>query len=53
MKGGTLVNLVLLAPNNLPDIMAKSVGGLDEMHQLFQNWDPWYGLPSLAVLRCD
>lgn len=40
LRNGTQFNLVLLAPDDLPDNVARQPGSLDEMKQLFAHWDP-------------
>ena len=40
LRDGTMFNLVLLVPDDLPDNVARQAGSLDEMRQLFTKWDP-------------
>jgi salicylate hydroxylase len=40
MKAGTMYNLVLLCPDNLPKGVSKMNGSVEEMRGLFVNWDP-------------
>ena len=40
LRGGTMFNLVLLVPDDLPANVARQPGSLDEMRQLFSHWDP-------------
>lgn len=40
MRGGTLFNIVLLVPDNLPEGVARQAGSLDEMRAIFTDWDP-------------
>ncbi|KAK5064361.1 hypothetical protein LTR84_000194 [Exophiala bonariae] len=40
LKGNTMLNIVLLVPDNLPDSVAKAPGSLQEMHEIFKDWDP-------------
>jgi salicylate hydroxylase len=40
LRGGTMYNIVLLCPDNLPADVAKQAGSVDEMKQLFVGWDP-------------
>jgi 2-polyprenyl-6-methoxyphenol hydroxylase-like FAD-dependent oxidoreductase len=40
MRAGTVYNIVLLCPDNLPPSVTKTEGDLDEMKSLFQGWDP-------------
>ena len=40
LRNGTMFNLVLLVPDDLPGNVARQHGSLDEMKQLFAEWDP-------------
>ncbi|KAF2484884.1 salicylate hydroxylase [Neohortaea acidophila] len=40
MRGGTMYNIVLLCPDNLPSNISRSKGSVDEMMELFSGWDP-------------
>ncbi|RMZ69987.1 salicylate hydroxylase [Pyrenophora seminiperda CCB06] len=40
MQDGRYLNVVLLVPDNLPPLVAKAEGDLNEMHALFHQWDP-------------
>jgi salicylate hydroxylase len=40
MKAGTMYNIVLLVPDDLPPHVAKQNGDIDEMKALFRDWDP-------------
>ncbi|PQE09065.1 fad dependent oxidoreductase protein [Rutstroemia sp. NJR-2017a BVV2] len=40
MRSGSLLNIVLLCPDNLPPGLSKTDGDLDEMKHLFEGWDP-------------
>lgn len=40
MRAGSVYNIVLLCPNNLPEGISKTGGDLEEMRNLFQGWDP-------------
>ncbi|KAF2480720.1 hypothetical protein BDY17DRAFT_318334 [Neohortaea acidophila] len=40
LRNGTMFNLVLLTPDNLPPDVDRQAGSLDEMRQLFADWDP-------------
>ncbi|KAJ9660811.1 hypothetical protein H2198_002350 [Neophaeococcomyces mojaviensis] len=40
VRSGTMYNLVLLTPDNLPPEVARQPGSLDEMKGLFDGWDP-------------
>ena len=40
LRDGTMLNIVLLVPDNLPPGVAKQEGSLEEMRELFKGWDP-------------
>jgi salicylate hydroxylase len=40
LRAGTMYNIVLLCPDNLPADVAKQAGSVEEMKQLFVGWDP-------------
>jgi salicylate hydroxylase len=40
LKNNTMLNIVLLVPDNLPEAVAKAPGDLEEMHEIFKSWDP-------------
>lgn len=40
LRAGTMFNLVLLRPDDLPADVARQPGDLAEMRQLFSDWDP-------------
>ncbi|KAK0650578.1 FAD-dependent monooxygenase OpS4 [Lasiodiplodia hormozganensis] len=40
LRGGTMYNLVLLAPDDLPEAIARQPGSVEEMKKRFQGWDP-------------
>ncbi|EXJ70309.1 uncharacterized protein A1O5_06377 [Cladophialophora psammophila CBS 110553] len=40
LQGGNLYNIVIACPDNLPELVNQQKADLDEMHALFQNWDP-------------
>ncbi|KAH9203818.1 hypothetical protein DL95DRAFT_500329 [Leptodontidium sp. 2 PMI_412] len=40
LKNNTMLNIVLLVPDNLPGTVAKAPGDLEEMNEIFKNWDP-------------
>ncbi|OAL54678.1 FAD/NAD(P)-binding domain-containing protein [Pyrenochaeta sp. DS3sAY3a] len=40
LKGGSLINIVLLVPDTLPEGVARAAGDLDEMLEIFRDWDP-------------
>lgn len=51
LKGGSLINIVLLVPDTLPDGVAKAAGSLDEMLEVFRDWDPRYVLLDFQSSR--
>ena len=40
VRGGTMYNLVLLCPDDLPGGLSRTAGSVDEMRALFAGWDP-------------
>ncbi|KAF4303360.1 Monooxygenase FAD-binding protein [Botryosphaeria dothidea] len=40
LKGGTMYNIVLLVPDDLPESVARQSGSVEEMKKLFEGWDP-------------
>lgn len=40
LRGGTMFNVVLLVPDNLPPGVARATGSVEEMRELFKEWDP-------------
>jgi salicylate hydroxylase len=40
LRASTMYNIVLLCPDNLPKDVARQSGSVDEMRELFANWDP-------------
>ncbi|KAF9890434.1 hypothetical protein FE257_005839 [Aspergillus nanangensis] len=40
VKNGTLFNLVLLRPDNMPDGTRTMTGSIEEMRNWFEGWDP-------------
>jgi salicylate hydroxylase len=40
LRAGTMYNIVLLCPDDLPDNVSKQAGSVEEMKQLFVGWDP-------------
>ena len=40
MRAGTIFNIVLLCPDDLPEDVSKTDGDLQEMKALFDGWDP-------------
>ncbi|RVX74753.1 hypothetical protein B0A52_01030 [Exophiala mesophila] len=49
LRNNTMINIVLLVPDNLPENVAKASGDLEEMKELFRDWDPFHPmLPYMA-----
>ena len=42
IQGGSMYNMVLLVPDDLPKDTAKGQGDIWEMQRLFENWDPMF-----------
>ncbi|KAI9734836.1 MAG: hypothetical protein M1834_001915 [Cirrosporium novae-zelandiae] len=40
LKGGGLYNIVLVCPDNLPQLVNAQKADLSEMREFFKNWDP-------------
>jgi len=40
LKGGSLYNIVIACPDNLPPDLASAKADLEEMHAMFEGWDP-------------
>jgi salicylate hydroxylase len=40
LSAGTMYNLVLLCPDDLPKDVSRQAGSVGEMRKLFANWDP-------------
>ncbi|OCL07385.1 FAD/NAD(P)-binding domain-containing protein [Glonium stellatum] len=40
MRGGTMYNIVLLVPDDLPESISRQKGSVEEMKKLFKGWDP-------------
>ena len=40
LKGGGLYNIVLICPDNLPEMVNTSKADLQEMRDIFEKWDP-------------
>lgn len=48
IRGGSMFNVVLLVPDNLPSGVARATGSVEEMRELFKDWDPMW--VSLCIL---
>lgn len=44
IRDGTVSNMVLLVPDNLPPDVARQSGSLEEMRAIFTDWDPTLNL---------
>ncbi|KAI0017129.1 hypothetical protein F4780DRAFT_620102 [Xylariomycetidae sp. FL0641] len=40
VRGGTMYNVVLLVPDDLPDGVRRQQASVDQMRALFEDWDP-------------
>ncbi|KAL6234937.1 hypothetical protein BDW75DRAFT_240634 [Aspergillus navahoensis] len=40
VRGGDMINIVLLVPDNLPPGVSREAGSVEEMRGLFKGWDP-------------
>ncbi|KAJ6026877.1 hypothetical protein N7460_011694 [Penicillium canescens] len=40
LRNNSMINIVLLVPDNLPDNVAKMPGSISEMKEIFKSWDP-------------
>ncbi|KAI2629538.1 FAD/NAD(P)-binding domain-containing protein [Hypoxylon sp. NC1633] len=40
LQGGTVFNLVLITPDDLPSGVSRQAGSAEEMRALFKDWDP-------------
>ncbi|KAI5923891.1 FAD binding domain-containing protein [Camillea tinctor] len=40
LRAGSMYNIVLLVPDDLPDGISKQAGSIDEMKTFFEGWDP-------------
>ncbi|KAI0876395.1 hypothetical protein GGS24DRAFT_451284 [Hypoxylon argillaceum] len=40
MRGGTMYNIVLLVPDDLPEGVRRQTGSVEQMRTLFEGWDP-------------
>jgi salicylate hydroxylase len=49
LRNGSLFNMVLLVPDNMPAGATTLEGNVEEMRALFKDWDPRYcRYPSLS-----
>lgn len=40
LRNNTMINIVLLVPDDLPEDVAKAPGDIGQMKELFRDWDP-------------
>lgn len=40
IRGGSMFNVVLLVPDDLPPGVSRQAGSVEEMRELFKDWDP-------------
>ncbi|KAL6399164.1 FAD binding domain-containing protein [Ilyonectria robusta] len=40
LRGGEMYNIVLLVPDDLPEGVSRQAGSVDEIRELFKDWDP-------------
>lgn len=40
VRGGTMYNIVLLVPDDLPEGVRRQTGSVEQMRTLFEGWDP-------------
>ncbi|KAL6366015.1 hypothetical protein LRP88_00598 [Fusarium phalaenopsidis] len=53
MRGGQMYNIVLLVPDDLPSGISRQAGSVEEMRQLFNDWDPILGRFLSKVDKVD
>ncbi len=53
MRGGRMYNIVLLVPDDLPSGVSRQAGSVEEMRQLFKDWDPILGRFLSKVDKVD
>jgi salicylate hydroxylase len=54
VRNGTMINIVLMVPDDLPPNVSKQPGSVEEMRQLFSNWDPMLtSYPNLQDILAD
>lgn len=44
VRNGSLFNLVLLCPDNMPEGTRTTQGSVEEMREFFKDWDPVYSI---------
>jgi salicylate hydroxylase len=40
LRNNTMINVVLLVPDDLPEHVAKAPGDAAQMREIFRDWDP-------------
>ncbi|KAJ5955416.1 hypothetical protein N7501_009695 [Penicillium viridicatum] len=53
LRDGTMYNIVLLVPDDLPPGVSRDSGSVEEMQALFKDWDPLLGRFLSVVDRVD
>lgn len=53
LRGGTMYNIVLLVPDDLPPGVSRQSGSVEEMQALFKDWDPILGRFLSVVDKVD
>ncbi|KAJ5196698.1 hypothetical protein N7449_007177 [Penicillium cf. viridicatum] len=53
LRDGTMYNIVLLVPDDLPPGVSRHSGSVEEMQALFKDWDPLLGRFLSVVDRVD
>ncbi|KAJ6181256.1 hypothetical protein N7519_011717 [Penicillium mononematosum] len=53
LRGGTMYNIVLLVPDDLPHGVSRQSGSVEEMQALFKDWDPILGRFLSVVDKVD
>ncbi|KAL1863066.1 hypothetical protein VTK73DRAFT_6491 [Phialemonium thermophilum] len=53
LRAGTMYNIVLLVPDDLPDGVSRQPGSVEEMRALFSDWDPILGRFLKMVEKVD
>lgn len=52
IRGGTVLGLGLIRPDDLPPGVSKKEGSVEEMKELFRGWDPMYLHHSSGIGGC-
>lgn len=49
VRAGTMLNIVLMCPDDLPPEISKKEGSCEELRELFSTWDPMLVMFSMAL----